>query len=287
MSFKTLALPATIGMVLSVVISAPRAETQAPPLVETTVPLKNFVSAQRTPVATYEWQTATGSDDPAEVRWIMVNAADHNDDYNETEEYIRNNPGAPEWSPWQTYSPPSTGTSWTSPLLDSGRYVFAVHGRDENGNTDTEFVLWRNIKRILISSNTSGPALYVSGDLIDDISTAVTTTPVTEIDVAGGTPVTFCWKANANDFGLPVTGYRYSWDLTDPENDDDWSMPFTPFSQEVECSPEQTFAFGSHMFYVEAIHYDGFKARVPIRVNITDPTPTEATTWGRIKALYR
>jgi len=287
MSFKMVVPLATIGMILCMVMPEPHAVTTPPPLVETVVPLKNYVSAQRWPDATYEWQTAPGSADPAEVRWIMVNRADHGDDYAQAEEYIRNNPDAPEWSPWQTYAPPTTGTSWTSSNLDWGHHVFAVHGRDINGNTDTEFVWWRNLKRITITPNTTGPGLFVTGDLIELISTAVTTTPVTEIDVPAGTPIIFCWEANADAMGLPVTGYRYSWDVLDPDNDDDWSMPFTPFSQETECSATKTFGFGTHVFYVEAIHYDGFKARAPIRITVTAPTPTEATTWGRIKSLYR
>lgn len=258
-----------------------------PPLVETVVPLASFVSSTRHPVATYEWKTAAGSTDPAEIRWIMVPRSEHNDDYAQAEEYIRNNPDAPEWSPWQPYAPPSAGTSWTSPPLAYGGYVFAVHGRDADGNTDTEFVWWRNLKHVLITSDNSGPGLYVTGDLIDLISTAVTTTPVTGIEVPAGTPVVFCWEADADVLGLPVTGYRYGWDIVDPDNDNDWPMPFTPFGQDTECSGEQTFYFGTHLFYVEAIHYDGFKARVPILITVTDPTPTESTTWGRIKALCR
>jgi hypothetical protein len=259
-----------------------------PPRLEVTVPLETVSNpAFRIPAATYEWQTAPGSDDPAEVRWIFVPVAEHNDDFNETEAYIRNNPGAPEWSSWQSYTPPSTGTSWTSPAVVFGYYVFAVHGRDGGGAADWEFDLGRNMRRILVGPRAHGPLLRVTGDLIDEIITAVTVTAPTVIDVAGGTPLTFCWQATADSYGLPVTGYRYSWDVVDPDNENDWSMPFTPFAQTVECSTEQVFNFGTHMFYVETIDYDGFKSRVPIQINITIPTPIEITTWGRVKALYR
>lgn len=258
-----------------------------PPYVEITVPLNTGLNpAHRTPVAVYEWQTAPGSDDPAEVRWILVPVAEHNDDFNETENYIRNNPGAPEWSSWQSYVPPSTGTSWTSPEIAFGYYVFAVQGRDQFGTTDGEFALDRNMRRIVVSQRTTGPALTVTGDLIDDIITATTETPVTGIDVGSGTPLFFCWSATGDAYGLPVTGYRFGWDLLDPNDDEQWPMPFTPFGQETECSPEQVFIAGTHMFYVEVIDYDGFKSRVPILVGITFPTPTESTTWGRVKSLY-
>ncbi len=287
MNRKTPALLALLLTLLCIIAPASSAIT-VPPRVEITVPLLTTSNpAFRIPAATYEWQTAPGSDDPAEVRWIFVPVAEHNGDFNETENYIRNNPGAPEWSSWQTYASPSTGTSWTSPAVDFGYYVFAVHGRDDIGTVDWEFVLERNMRRILVGHRATGPLLRVNGDLIEEILTSVTVTPVTEIDVAGGTPLVFCWQATGKDYGLPVTGYRYSWDVVDPDDDNAWSMPFTPFSQETECSTEQVFNFGSHVFYVEVIDYDGFKSRVPIQVNVTAPTPTESSTWGRIKSLYR
>lgn len=149
------------------------------------------------------------------------------------------------------------------------------------------YLLVRDAREILITSNNSGPDLYVTGDLIDQISTAVTTTPVTGNEVPAGTPVVFCREANADVLGLPVTGYRYGWDVVDSDNDDAWPMPFTPFGQKTECSGEQTFHFGTHLFSVEAILYDGFKARVSVLITMTDPTPTESTTWGRIEALCR
>jgi hypothetical protein len=267
----------------------PPSIAQSPvPLVEITIPMQVGLNpAHRTPVATYEWQALAGSPDPVEVRWIMVATAEHNNDWHETEQYVRDNPDAPEWSPWHPYSPPSTGTSWTSPTMDFGGYVFAVHGRDGAGNADAEFTLDRNLRRVIVTSRTTGPLLRVTGALIDDIITTVTTTPVTEVDVNRGTPVSFCWEASAEDYGLPVTGYRFGWDVIDPEDDAAWPMPFTPFAQPVECSPDRAFSFGVHTFHVEVIDYDGFKSRVPIQLTLTEPVPTENTSWGRIKSLFK
>jgi hypothetical protein len=255
---------------------------------EITIPFANGLNpAARTPVATYEWRTLPGSPDPVEVRWIMVPTVEHNNDFNETEDYIRNNPDAPEWSPWTPYSPPSTGTSWTSPPLDLGLYVFAVQGKDGSGVVGGDFTLDRNMRRVLISNRSTGPLLSVTGEHIDDIVTTVTTTPVTEISLLPGTAVQFCWEATADDYGLPVVGYRYGWDIADPEDDDAWPMPFTPFAQTFECSAERTFTAGVHTFYVEVIDYDGFKSRVPIQITFTTSVPVENTNWGRIKSDYK
>jgi hypothetical protein len=133
--------------------------------------------------------------------------------------------------------------------------------------------------------SSAGPVLTVTGALIDDIVTSTTTTPVTVVDVAAGTSLSFCWSAAAT--GSPVVGYRYGWDILDPNDDEAWPMPFTPFGQDIECSPAMSFVAGSHIFYVEVIDNDGFKSRVPIQIHITAPVPTESTTWGRIKSLYR
>jgi hypothetical protein len=270
-------------------VCASTASAQTPPhFVEITVPLATtgLNPAFRTSIATYEWQTDSGSPDPAEVRWIMVPASEHNGSLSETEDYVRTNPDAPEWSAWYPYAPPSTGTSWTSPPMELGLYVFAVEGKDAAGNTDGDFTLDRNLRRVVVNTRSTGPLLKVTGEYIDDILTAVTQTLVTDIALAAGTPVSFCWEATGEWYGLPVTGYRYGWDLSDPDDDGSWPMPFTPFAQPVECSADRSFTSGVHVFYVEVIDYDGFKSRVPIRVTITGAVPVELTTWGRIKSLY-
>jgi hypothetical protein len=254
---------------------------------EVTVPHRTGLNpAVRTPVATYEWQTLPGSPDPVEVRSIMVPVVEHNSSWNQTEDYVRNNPDAPEWSAWHPYAPPSTGTSWTSPPMDLGPYVFAVQGRDADSNSGGDFDLDWNMRRISVSNRITGPVLTVTGEVIDDIVTNVLTTPVTDVDLGEGTPVSFCWEARGEDYGLPVTGYRYGWDLADPDDDESWPMPFTPFPQPVVCSPDWSFTTGAHVFYVEVIDYDGLKSRVPIRVTVTGSVPVESATWGRIKSLY-
>jgi len=253
---------------------------------EITIPLQVGISPPaRTPIATYYWRTFAGNPDPVEVRWIMVSTANHDNDWYQTEDYIRNNPDAPEWSPWHPYSPPGVGTYWTSPPTPFGTYVFAVQGKGASGEVDEDFVLARNMRRVLISARTNGPVLTVTGDTIDDIITASTSTPVTEVGLAAGTPVSFCWTGDASEYGLVVVAYRYNWDVIDPDNDEDWDMPFTPFGQEQECSVDQVFNSGVHTFYIEIIDIDGFKSRVPIQITYS-LLPVKNTTWGRIKALY-
>jgi hypothetical protein len=207
--------------------------------------------------------------DPDSVRWILVDTDWHDGSWNETLDYIRNNPNAPEWSSWYFYDAPNdSGKFWTTPPLDFGQYVFAVHGKTIDGVVGEEFDFIRNARRLLVSPRTTGPLLRVTGDLIDPIVTSTVETPPTVIDIASGTPVMFCWTADASAYGGIVMGYRYGWDIVDLEDDSAWEIPFTPFDEPEECSPIRTFFFGTHTFHVEVIDNNGFPSRVPIIINI-------------------
>ncbi len=253
---------------------------------EITIPLQNGLNpATRPPVATYQWQTIAGSPDPAEVRWMMISAIPFNDNYHQTEEYIRNNPDAPEWSSWQTYAPPA-GTSWTSPPMDFGRYVFAVQGRDGSGNAELDFSLDRNIRRVMVATRSTGPYFKVKGTGIDSVITTQPDRPPVEIELESGTPAVYCWTADASFYGGVVTGYRYGWDIADPNDDSQWEIPFTPFVNPEECSPSKTFTSGVHTFRTEVIDNDGYTSRVTIQITYLLEVPAEKSTWGRIKAKY-
>jgi hypothetical protein len=267
--------------------NAPRPALTQIQFLEITIPVPTgLLPALRPPIATYVWHTLLGSPDPVDVRWIFIPTAWFNYSWTETEDYIRNTPGAPEWSAWQPYSPPDVGTFWTNPAVDFGQYVFAVQGRDGVGNVDEDFTLDRNMRRILVALRATGPILTVTGQYIAPIITSTTQTPVTQIGLPSGTPVSFCWTADASSYGGVVAGYRYGWDLIDPNDDEQWEIPFTPFGNPQECSPVRTFFFGVHVFYVEVIDNDGFKSRVPIQITYMPGVPVEHATWGNIKARY-
>jgi len=235
-------------------------------------------------ITTYAWQTFEGSTDPAEVRFVLLSTEPFGG-YLQTLDYLRTVPNAPEWSPWMPYLPPDVGTSWTSPEMDFGDYIFAVQGRDALGETEL-LVEPRNVARIEIQARETGPLLTVTGDLINPIITSVTTTPLTEVTVGGGTLVSFCWTADASFYGGVVDGYRYQWDMTDPDDEDQWDTGFIPFPTPSVCSTPEEFFAGDHLFHVEVVDNAGYKSRVPILVHVEPVTPVEQTTWGRVKALY-
>ncbi len=238
------------------------------PLLEITEPIvcAGLTPADVGPVMTYRWHAAPGSADPAEVRYILVSTSDFGNSYAQTIQYIRTVPNAPEWSAWQPYLAPDVGTSWTTPPQDYGDYVFAVHGRDSEGNTEALFVEPRNVRRIKIMNHVNGPVLTVTSPHHDPIVTSVVA-PTVSIDLLSETPIVFCWSADACVYGGSVGGYRYAWDLTDPDDDSQWGMPFTPFASAQECSPVMTsIPDAVHTFYVEAIDNTGHKSRASVQV---------------------
>jgi len=129
------------------------------------------------------------------------------------------------------------------------------------------------------------PLMTVTGDLIDPISTNMLNTPVTEISAAAGTTLTFCWIARPYQ-GSTVAGYRYQWDIADPNNESLWQMPFTFLPENGVCSIPQSFAGGSHRIDIETINNLNEKSRIPIVVNMP-PLAIAPITWGAVKALYR
>lgn len=279
--------PFPVVMVFALLAALTPPSSAQAQLLEITDPSCSISPNSVTPVYTYRWRTVEGSQDPSEMRFIILNTHVFGDSYNQTLSYIRSNPDAPEWSAWTPYAPPDVGTSWTSAPLDYGSYVLAVQGRDAQGVADPAIDEGRNAVRLRIAQRVTGPLLTVSGDLIDPIQTTTIVTPVTEITVAAGTPLSFCWTADAGAYCGLVAGHRFQWDLLDPDDESQWDSGFVHLPEEGVCSPVTEFQAGTHTFHVEVIDNSGFRSRVPILVNVTGTTPTEQTTWGGVKAHYR
>ncbi|UCH83080.1 MAG: hypothetical protein JSW50_11480 [Candidatus Latescibacterota bacterium] len=202
------------------------------------------------------------------VRWILINAADFNDSWLEAEEYIRNNPDAPEWSEWTRYKPKKDqGDAYYPPPQDFGRYVFAVQAKSPPGDT-TDIIRGVNMARLLVSQRTTGPVLKVINRYIGPMITAVTTAPPWIIDIPSNVPMVFSLTADASAYGAYVNGYRWGWDLIDPDDESEWPMAFTPFVSDVAEIPPSSFMAGTHTVYIEVIDTWGYKSRIAVQVNI-------------------
>ena len=135
------------------------------------------------------------------------------------------------WSPWMFYdSNIDTTRSAVSPVLEiGGNYVFAVQAKDEAGAVTPIFDEEHNVRRLLASKRTTGPALTVNNKFIGNVAGASISTPVVIFDMPEGIPLVFTWSATADHYGGVVSGYRYGWDIINLNEDDEWEVDFTPF----------------------------------------------------------
>jgi len=249
------------------------------PIIEVTVPRQVGLNAALVPpITTFQWSakdfisTEVEEQEPDSVRWIVVSTIPFRgagDEWAATLKYIRENPDAPEWSDWHYYKAPNdSGKSWTSPPLDLGPYMFAVQAQDEAGAVTPVFDEASNVRRLLISTRSTGPILTVTNRYLGTLVTANTKTPLTIVDLPAGVPMEFEFEADAESYGGLVAGYRYGWDILDLNDEEEWDITYTPFVAPRAKSPARTFFFGAHTFHVEVVDNSGFKSRIGVTVNI-------------------
>jgi hypothetical protein len=205
----------------------------------------------------------------------MVSTKTHNNSYSETVTYLRTPESAPDWYPWSWYrAPQDSGKSWTTPPLEFGDYVFAIRAKDEAGAItavlNEPLVPGQpfNVRRIKVAARLSGPTFIITSPLIGSVIAASCDYPLTIVDVPAGVNLPFTLSACAEHYGGTVAGYRYGWDILDPNDPDQWEIDYTPFVGSLATTPARAFNFGTHTFTAEVIDNSGFCSRIEVKVNI-------------------
>jgi len=242
------------------------------PRVRITVPAPDFglTPAAIPPVSTFEWSKDPPHPAPDSVQWALVNTAQHNNSYSQTIDYLRGPASAPDWYPWVQFNAPADeGTSWTTPPLDFGDYVFAVRGKDEEGEINPILVEPVNVRRAkVLAPGSVGPVLTVHNPLLPGrIVGTGCEFPITMFDVAAHLPLKFAFSACAGFYGGEIAGYRYGWDILDHDDPDQWEADYAPYRGPVTIPP-RAFEFGTHTFSVEVIDNLGNCSRVEARMNV-------------------
>ncbi len=240
-----------------------------------------LTAAEVPPISTFEWRATDyiddtlTSQDPESVQWALVSTANFSNSYGQTVTYLQQNPDAPEWGRWHWYrAPQDSGKFWTTPPLDYGNYVFAIRAKDEAGAVTavlneplvpgTPF----NVRRLRVADRNAGPTFIVTSRLIGSVITSSCNYPLTIVDVPAGVQLSFTLSACADDYGGTVSGYRYGWDILDPNDPNQWEIDYTPFVGAIATTPPRAYTFGTHTFTAEVIDNSGFCSRVEIKVNI-------------------
>jgi len=246
------------------------------PVVDVTTPSDDLglTPAAMPPISTFVWNATDyidGDDskqDPDSVQWALVSTKAHGNEYGPTIEYLRNNPHAPDWRPWVWYRAPlDSGTTWTTPPLESGDYVFAIRAKDEAGAVTPILEEPVNLRRIKIAPRISGPTFLIQNVFIGRIIASSCDFPVTIADIAAGVPLSFALSACAKHYGGTVSGYRYGWDIIDLNDPDQWEIDYTPFVGSFAITPPRHFNFGTRTFSAEVIDNSGYCSRIEVKIN--------------------
>jgi len=233
------------------------------------------------PISTFQWVAddyvgdRTTRQDPDWVSWILEPTANHNYSFTETIEYIRGLPiDSDQWGDWVWYpAADGSGTSWTTPPQNTENYIFAIRAKDEAGAITPVFSEYNNVRRVRVGTGGS-PILTVYNSYLGALKTATCSTPITITDFPAGVAIQFTITADASNYGGEETGYRYGWDVANPDNPDDWEMEWTSFPPHPYYEPPSartapfTFFGGTRTFRAEVIDNSGFKSCLEVKVNV-------------------
>ncbi|RKZ16629.1 hypothetical protein DRQ53_05780 [bacterium] len=171
----------------------------------------------------------------------------------------------PEWSSWIRYDagldsgrvvryPPR-------PPTDVGQsFIFAVQARDIAGAVTPLFEWGKNVRHVRIS-DTKAPLLTVREEFLGEES-FVHTTSVRRFTIASNQAVRFTWDGDASAYGNLIEGYRYGFNLLDPNDPDDsgWVVAWGNGPEWTRAAPRFLPA-GSPNFIVQAIDTSGQLSR--------------------------
>jgi hypothetical protein len=149
-----------------------------------------------------------------------------------------------------------------------GFYIFAVQAMDEAGAVtpvfDEQTLGHNNAVRFRVSGDV-GPRLDITDRYLGQFTFTSHARPQ-QVTVAAGQTVQFCWHGDAHEYGGSIVAYRYGWDLSNPNSDEEWEQGW---SETATCAPARVFNSGTHTFFLET------------RDN------AESITQGRIEMIVR
>ncbi|MBU8923341.1 MAG: hypothetical protein KOO63_16110 [Bacteroidales bacterium] len=160
-------------------------------------------------------------------------------------------------------------------------HVFAVQARAKDGKVTEEFIDGHNA--VIFDCRykfRDGPWFMISednflGDLAQYTSLfyfpyIVPGSPL--IELPGGCPYKFSFEGDAEFYGRRVAGYRFGWDVPDPEK---WAKPFTMVNE----TPQVMFESGEHRLTVEVIDDIGLISSVTFIFDFIPMTMERDLLW--------
>jgi hypothetical protein len=184
------------------------------------------------------------------------------------------------WCPWIPYHAP--GDSGTSTVIGDDEivargfgYAFAVQAKDEAGAVTSVFSASQNV-RIFRVFAPPGPLLRVREQNLGTYLFIGGNNKIETFRVPGGFTLDFSWSADASSYGALVSSYRYGWDISDLNDDNEWDVYPSPL---VKQAPLISFRAGVHTLYIEATDNMGTTTLAQFEVTIFPLKMTKNLLW--------
>ncbi len=217
------------------------------------------------------------------VRWLCMQVVDPLGTYEPGFDIVGDLNLHPEryeskWSAWISYEDPDARTTTVGknePLAFGRSHVFAVQAKSRAGKVTTVFRRGMNIRQFIASAN-AVPRLMITEPFIgSQMFLGMNPRPATT-SFPAGLEMNFSWKADAGSYGGRITGYRYGWDVSDINDDQEWATEFS-----LRCTRAIPVAFqtGVHTLFVEAIDNSGAITLGMIELSLVPFTMERNLLW--------
>ncbi len=232
------------------------------------------------PSASFGW---TGTDPdfelgvPIKVRYMMKQIPYESAATTRDSLYSLTKDSDPLWSDWLPYLADEEERRVTFsqiPAKEAGEwlyYIFAIQAQDTAGARNLDRNYQRNVVHFRIKEEVA-PTIEVCDQFLGCRKSSKLGLAYA-YDIAQGQPLNFRWSANASWYGGVLEAFRYGWDVTDPDNDEDdgWQVSWGLSALHREAE-EKSFASGQHTLLVQSIDNSGLKSSIEIVLNVV-PVP--------------
>jgi hypothetical protein len=136
------------------------------------------------------------------------------------------------------------------------------------------------------ASAAASPALTVSEIALGSWQFVGIAAEPVDLAIVANIALDFSWSAQPGEREGAVTGYRYGWDVVDPNDPDDpgWALDWQP---NLHQAPPRAYSSGVHSLHIAARTEEGLVTRGWFLFTVQPQVPAQSISLGAVKATYR